>query len=254
MNSTTIFKALPILLIMLPVLLAVYLVWKQKIMVYLKQEEELRMYKLYVKPLEEFIKEIRVRQHEFDNHLNAILSMHLTIDSYDELVKSQAEYMRGLVTFPEHNNYQGLLKISNKVLAGFLYSKLIAAPSNIQIELIVGSKDIFTNVPEIEAVEVLGTLIDNAFEACGKEEGRVKIYLTSENDRLIFIIKNRHKKIPINELSRFFERGYSTKNTKENQGFGLYNANRVMKHWGGDIYVENEMILGDNYVSFHVEF
>lgn len=253
MNSVIIFKTLAILLIVLTVLLAVYWVWKQKIMVYLKQEEELRMYKLYVKPLEEFIKEIRARQHEFDNHLNALLSMHLTIDNYEELVKAQAEYMRELVTLPEHN-YQGLLKISNKVLAGFLYSKLITAPPNIQVELIVGSKEIFTNVPEIDAVEVLGTLIDNAFEACGKEDGNVKIYLTSEDDRLIFIIKNRHEKIPINELSRFFERGYSTKNTKKNQGFGLYNANRIMKHWGGDIYVENEMILGDNYVSFHVEF
>lgn len=253
MNSITILKAFAILLIILIVLLAMYLVWKQKIMVYLKQEEELRMYKLYVKPLEEFIKEIRARQHEFDNHLNALLSMHLTIDNYADLVKTQAEYMRRLVTLPEHN-YQGLLKISNKVLAGFLYSKLIAAPSNIQIELIVGSKDIFTNVPEIDAVEVLGTLVDNAFEACGKEESKVKIYLTSEADRLIFIIKNQHEKIPINELSRFFERGYSTKSAKKNQGFGLYNANRIMKHWGGEIYVENEIILGDNYISFHVEF
>jgi two-component system sensor histidine kinase AgrC len=253
MNNITIFKSLAILLIILIVLLAIFLLWKQKFMVYLKQEEELRLYKLYVKPLEEFIKEIRARQHEFDNHLNALLSMHLTIDNYEELVKSQAEYIRELISLPEHN-YQGLLKISNKVLAGFLYSKIIASPPNVSVELIVGSKDIFTNVPEMDAVEVLGTLIDNAFEACGKEEGNVKIYLTSEDDRLIFIIKNRHDKIPINELSRFFERGYSTKNTKKNQGFGLYNANRIMKHWGGDIYVENEIILGDNYVSFHVEF
>lgn len=253
MNSVVIFKTLAIFLILVIVLLAFFLVWKQKVMVYIKQEKELRMYKLYVKPLEEFIKEIRARQHEFDNHLNALLSMHLTIDNYEELVRCQAEYMRELVTMPEHN-YQGLLKISNKVLAGFLYSKLRAAPNNIQIELIVGSKEIFTDVPEIEAVEVLGTLIDNAFDACEGRDGRVKIYLTSEEDKLIFIIKNRHERIPINELSRFFERGYSTKNTKRNQGLGLYNANRIMKHWGGEIYVENEEILGDNYISFHVEF
>ena len=35
------------------------------------QERELKLYQLYIQPLEELVKEIRVRQHEFDNHINA---------------------------------------------------------------------------------------------------------------------------------------------------------------------------------------
>ena len=39
-------------------------------------ENEIRSYQMYIKPLEELVREIRARQHEFDNHMNAILNMH----------------------------------------------------------------------------------------------------------------------------------------------------------------------------------
>ena len=59
-----------------------------------KKEQELKIYKLYIKPMEEPTKDIRARQHEFDNHMNAILNMHVTIDNYDELVKG-SRHMAG---------------------------------------------------------------------------------------------------------------------------------------------------------------
>ena len=61
--------------------------WKMNYDVICKQEEELKMYQLYIQPLEELVKEIRARQHEFDNHMNAVLNMHLTVDNYEELVE-----------------------------------------------------------------------------------------------------------------------------------------------------------------------
>lgn len=252
MDDLSNFEIIMILLFLLIVALIAFLVIRQKMSVYAKQEKELAMYKLYVKPLEDFIKEIRARQHEFDNHLNAILNMHLTITDYDELVKAQSEYMRSLVTSRE-NAYLGLLKISNKVLAGFLYSKLISINPSITVDLIVGSKEIFTNVPEMELVEVIGTLIDNAVQACTKDNNNIWIYVTSEADRFIFVIKNRHEKVPIKVLSQFFERGYTTKDTKQNHGFGLYNARKIIKRWNGEICIENETIGQDNYLSFHIE-
>jgi two-component system sensor histidine kinase AgrC len=229
-----------------------FLVIRQKVSMYAKQEKELLMYKLYVKPLEDFIKEIRAHQHEFDNHLNAILNMHLMITDYDELVKAQSDYIRSLVTNRD-SSYLGLLKISNKVLAGFLYSKLISIQPSISIELIVGSKEIFTNVPEMELVEVVGTLIDNAVQACNNENNHIQMYVTSEADRFVFIIKNKHEKVAIKVLGQFFERGFTTKDIKQNQGLGLYNARKIIKRWNGEIYVENETIGQENYLSFHVE-
>lgn len=241
-----------ILLVVLILALATFLILRQKLWVYEKQEKELLMYKMYVKPLEDFIKEIRAHQHEFDNHLNAILNMHLTITDYEELVKAQADYMRSMVTNRD-NSYLGLLKISNKVLAGFLYSKLRSIKPNITVELIVGSKEIFTNVPEMELVEVIGTLIDNAVQACNEENHHISIYVTSQEDRFIFIIKNKHEKVAIKLLDQFFERGFTTKDTKYNHGLGLYNARKIINHWNGEIFVENESIGADNYLSFHIE-
>lgn len=234
------------------VFLIIFLIIRQKLSVYAKQEKELQMYRLYVKPLEDFIKEIRAKQHEFDNHLNALLNMHLTITTYEELVEAQSEYIRTLITNRD-SSYLGLLKISNKVLAGFLYSKMISIPDYIRIELMVGSKEIFTNVPEMDLVEVIGTLIDNAVQACDENHSRIKIYVTSNDDRFIFIIKNQYEKVPITMLSRFFERGFTTKKGTKNQGLGLYNVKKMMKRWNGDIYVENEEIESQNYISFHVE-
>ena len=67
--------------------------WLANYSILKRQEEELKIYKLYIHPLEELTKDIRARQHEFDNHMNAVLNMHVTIDNYDELVAAQ-KYMR----------------------------------------------------------------------------------------------------------------------------------------------------------------
>ena len=68
--------------------------WRSNYVLIRQKENELRLYQNYLIPLEELVKEIRAKQHEFDNHLNAILNMHLTIDNYEELVAKQSEYIK----------------------------------------------------------------------------------------------------------------------------------------------------------------
>lgn len=178
--------------------------------------------------------------------------MHITIDNYDELVKAQSAYMRSLVARKE-SRYFPLLRISNKVIAGFIYSKLISINEDVHVDLMVGSNEIFTNVPEQDIVEVIGTLIDNAVEASKKGSNHIKIFITSKEEKLIFVIKNQHERIPISELSHFFERGYSTKSESGNRGLGLYNAKSIVNQWNGEIYVENETVDNENYLTFRVE-
>ena len=67
--------------------------WRKNYLIMQQKEQELRLYQLYIQPLEELVKEIRARQHEFDNQINAILNMHLTVDNYDELVERQSQYI-----------------------------------------------------------------------------------------------------------------------------------------------------------------
>lgn len=228
--------------------------------VYQKQESEIQMYQMYTRPLEELIREIRARQHEFRNHLNAILNMHLTVDNYDELVRTQADYILS-VADDKRNQYLPLLRISDKILAGFLYTKIVSATKDVEFAVEIGANRIVTNAMEKDIIEVLGTLIDNAVDASDADNRTIRLFLSSNgsdtkdttDDRLIFEIMNEHPPVPMKELTRFFERGYSTKSGKGNRGYGLYNARRIVKEYKGEIILENRTIDGRNYVCFHIE-
>ena len=124
------------------------------------------------------VKEIRAKQHDYDNHLNAILNMHLTIDTYDELVLRQSEYIQE-VRADSTNRYLSLLRISDKVLAGFLYSKIISSPENVETDVEVRNWKVISRVSEHSLIEMVGVLVDNAYEATAKEGGKVRVFLDS---------------------------------------------------------------------------
>ncbi|MFA9464518.1 MAG: sensor histidine kinase [Velocimicrobium sp.] len=215
-----------------------------------KQEKELQMYRLYTKPLEELVKEIRIKQHEFDNHMNAILNMHVTIDCYDELVLEQSKYVKEI--YDDHSRqFINLLKISDKVLAGFLYSKILEAPQEICFDIHVEGKTILSQAGEHNMIEVVGTLIDNAIEACTDENNEIKMVVGSTNDKLVFELWNMHPAISLEEIGHFFEKGYSTK--KGNRGLGLYNAKRITEQCQGELTVSMEQMKEMNYICFRVE-
>ena len=149
--------------------------WRKNYLIMQQKEQELRLYQLYIQPLEELVKEIRARQHEFDNQINAILNMHLTVDNYDELVERQSQYIMEAVKDDENRMYLPLLKISDKVLAGFLYSKIVRAPSYVKTEIVVKNLEILSGISEHHLIEIIGTLVDNAYEACTEEIGRAHV-------------------------------------------------------------------------------
>lgn len=226
--------------------------WKINNDIIKEQTKELMMYQLYIQPLEELVKEIRAKQHEFDNHLNAILNMHLTVGTYDELVREQSEYIKQICR-DGGNQYLPLLRISDKVLAGFLYSKIVSSNENIDTQIEVRSKEIISRVSEHRLIEIVGVLVDNAYEACGSNGGKVRMILDSRQDHLFFQILNQHEKVSFETIGRFFENGYSTKSKRKGErGLGLYRAKMIAEKAGGEIMVGQEEIGGENYIQFTV--
>ena len=237
LSHTLDIKVMVLFGIVFSVILFGLLDWAQNYAALRRQEQELKIYKLYIKPMEELTKDIRARQHEFDNHMNAILNMHVTIDDYNELVKAQSAYCKDIYEDKSRCN-PALLRISDKILAGFIYSKIISAPGYIDIDIQVLSQEIVTSVSEHALVEIIGTLTDNAFEAATPQRNKVEMMLDAKNDKLIFRIKNQVENLTMSEISRFFEKGFTTKQNHEGRGLGLYQANQIAKRHKGEITVE----------------
>ena len=221
-------------------------------------ENELKTNQMYIKPLEELVKEIRARQHEFDNHMNAILNMHYTIDNYEGLVEAQSKYIQDMYR-EDSRQLIALLKISDKILAGFLYSKIRAAKPFIKVDVEVKSLDIISSVSEHSLIEIIGTLVDNAFEACTEELDTVCMSLESAGDKLVFEISNKVKGLTLEEVAHFFDKGYTTKEAKVSGGFsnkhgvGLYNAKKIAKQYGGDLTVSLDFEDDVQIIVFRVE-
>ena len=226
--------------------------WLANYSILKRQEEELKIYKLYIHPLEELTKDIRARQHEFDNHMNAVLNMHVTIDNYDELVAAQSAYCKEIYE-AKGVSTPALLRISDKILAGFLYSKILGAPAYAKVETQVLSQQIITSVSEHNLVEILGTLVDNAFEAATPQLPLVEMVLDSREDKLIFMIRNQVQGLTMGDISRFFQKGYTTKDNRECRGLGLYQANMIAQQFGGEITVELTDGEESQEICFRVE-
>lgn len=227
--------------------------WRKNYILMQQKESELKLYQHYIKPLEELVKEIRARQHEFDNHVNAILNMHLTVDTYDELVARQSAYITEIIRDDDTRSFLPLLRISDKVLAGFLYSKIVRSPSYVKTEVTVKNLEIISGISEHHLIEIVGTLVDNAYEACTGEMNHIFMELDSLNDRLVFQIKNQAADIKMEELHRFFEKGYSTKEDGTGKrGLGLYNAKMLVGRYHGEIIVGIEKNEEKNYICMKV--
>lgn len=226
--------------------------WRKNYILMQQKESELKLYQHYIQPLEELVKEIRAKQHEFDNHMNAILNMHLTVDNYEELVARQSAYITEVIKDDDSRQYLPLLRISDKVLAGFLYSKIVRAPSYIKTEVEVRSLEIISGISEHHLIEIVGTLVDNAYEACSEERNQVIVELDSEDDKLVFIIKNQVGRIKLENINRFFEKGYSTKSEDGRHGLGLYNAKMLIERYRGDIIVSTESVDHKDYISMKI--
>ena len=243
-------------IILFGILLAVIFIgwwdWLANYSILKRQEEELKIYKLYIHPLEELTKDIRARQHEFDNHMNAVLNMHVTIDNYDELVAAQSAYCKEIYE-AKGVSTPALLRISDKILAGFLYSKILGAPAYAKVEIQVLSQQIITSVSEHNLVEILGTLVDNAFEAATPQLPLVEMVLDSREDKLIFMIRNQVQGLTMGDISRFFQKRYTTKDNRECRGLGLYQANMIAQQFGGEITVELTDGEESQEICFRVE-
>lgn len=226
--------------------------WQKAIVDAERKRTQLEMNELYYDAYDELILLIRERQHDMKSHINAILGMIYTIDNYDDLVESQKKYCDDVIG--KNKETKLLLSIGNPLVAGFLYRKYQEAQKlEIEIECKVVSKENNFFVPEYEIIEMLGILIDNAMEALSiKTVHGKKIYveIKDTNEDLQIFVANISQYYGPDEISKFFQKDYSSKG--KGHGIGLYKLKKTVQEKGGDIMVTNEKIDENNYLQFSI--
>lgn len=212
-------------------------------------EAELRLHKLYEASFQELIEEIRGRQHEFDNHINAIYSQHRLYKTYDELVAAQRKYCDVIV---EENHFNKVLSKGNPVILGFLwseFSKMKKAGISVDYEINIGNLE--CSMPIHKMVELLGNLLNNAMEAVMKTENRkVCVMMREDMNGIQIEVFNESKVIDEKKLKEFFKRGYSDKGEK--RGYGLYNVRKICEEYHAAIVCKNEIRKGENGILFGI--
>lgn len=214
-----------------------------------KQKVQFQMNELYYGAYEDLILSIRKRQHDFNNHLNAIQGMIYTTNSYDELKDQQEKYMSEVMEGNEKTSI--LTMIENPLIAGFLSIKFQEAErKGIEIAYTCRFPDRKIKIPEYELVEMFGILLDNAIEETERLDNKKKIWVTlSEGaEKLYFDIANTCSETNKDDIARLFTKGYSNKGL--NRGIGLYKLQEMIDNYHGDIYVTQDVVENSAVIRF----
>lgn len=220
---------------------------------YQEKQAELEAYKTYSAAFSDLITQIRARQHEFDNHISALCNLHYICKDYDELVQEQSKYAKDVIS---NNRFHKLLVSGNPVIAGFLYGKLSSIQEQgIEVTYTFHISEFTSIIPVYLVVELVGNLLKNAVEAVKTQQVEKQIHLScTENENEFCLgVRNRSEKIPLDEIGRFFEKGYSSKGS--GRGLGLYNVKEICEKYGVDIVCDNTEIDDKNWflIELHIK-
>jgi len=215
-----------------------------------EREMELRAYKLYEESYKNLITEIRLKQHEFNNHINAVYSQHLICKTYEELVNRQKEYCENILY---DNRYEKLLRAGNSMLIGFLYGKFMEAEKKgITVEYEVKCFTLQTKLPMYKFIELTGNLLNNAMDALAEQEDkRLFVSITEEKQVVCIEVRNVHEVIPFAQITAMFQKDYSSKG--ENRGLGLYSLKKMGREYNFEIICSNKIVENINWISFCVQ-
>lgn len=196
-------------------------------------KERLDAYDIYLPVISDMVDELRKNQHDYHNHIQTIRMMKAS-EAYTE------EEMDGYIEeIKEQGVWTKLLKMENRILAAFLYSKIgESRKKGVDIQLNLEHYEMSTSLTDYELVEIYGVIIDNAIEATARvleEEGPkvVKIKITGTEYKNRLEVRNPSTYISTKEIQSFFRRGYSTK--EGSQGIGLYKVKQAIEKEKGKI-------------------
>lgn len=224
--------------------------WQKSIYELQRKEREIQIANLYNGVFKELIESIRKKQHDFNNHIDAIYSMSLTSSTMEELIDKQKEYCGTLIFESRYTKVLG--SINNSTIAGFIYSKFsIAEKDNIDVDYNIAYSG-NSKISVYDLVEIIGTLIDNAIEAVREIETPKKIVFEfNDVTGVDLCIRNPVLNLTNNDLEKFFVKGYTTKET--GNGIGLSKVKEYQSKYNMDIFVKLINVDKIDWLEFRIK-
>ncbi len=232
---------LPVLIIIISIIL---FQWQKEKFQNKRKEQELLAYERYNIVYKDLIKQVRRRQHDFNNHINAVFSMNTVATDLKELVNWQNEYCMNILA--ENNTNKLLRDDVSSILAGFIYSKIEQAESKgIQVKYKIDVDGVEEHISFVDFVEIFGNLFDNAVEEVADKAIKMIDFSVTQDEHLLLIrIANPCDKEKSEKLQQMFLEGFSSKG--EGRGLGLANVNRIVDEYEGrtQVFFVNEDGIG----------
>ncbi len=219
-----------------------------------QKTKELQMYQLYNQAFEETISTIRIRQHEFENHINAIKCMRYSIKNKEKLLSAQEQYCNDVL---QESKIENLLKLKlEPALIGFLYAKLTTAEEKgILVEYKIDPIEIAGRIKPYEMIELVGVLFDNAIEALGHNGNkRIIMKLLNNENGFLLEIANLSRIYTNTEIEQFCVCGYSTKKNGNQHGIGLARVKEITNKVNATLLIKNQTYQNENYLCFRIYF
>jgi two-component system sensor histidine kinase AgrC len=191
------------------------------------REEEVERMEEYSKTIEELYENMRKFKHDYKNIL---LSLYEFIEEkkYDDLEKYYKENILETESYVNSSDYTIKLKnIKITPIKALIASKLIRATNN-KINVFVDVSDEILRIPinYIDAIRILGNLLDNAIEgALETEEKCLNFGVVYKGSSIVFIIENSCRQ-DIPPIYKLLEKGFSTKGN--NRGMGLSSVKQIV--------------------------
>lgn len=238
-----------LVIVVYALLMRLIYIWKKEHEKLAYKTQELATFHTYHTKEKLLYREVRSKQHELKNQLNAIYSSHYTCATYEELVNAQKKYADWI---KEDNRYTDLLlSCKPSVLAGFIYSQLeYARQKKIDVTYSVSVQDIEDTDREYDYICLFGVLFDNAIEAIENnlvEERQIEVIFYYDEIHTDLRIDNISPYIKNEEIKNWFVETYSEKG--ENRGYGLSNLMKIKEKYQADVVVENVEKQSKNWIS-----